>query len=46
MDSASACFLGVGILFLLTFAAIVLRSCSVKEKLKGEQAKYRMLEDD
>ena len=45
MDLASACYLGVTILFLLTFAAIVIRTYSGKEKIRGEEAKYRMMDD-
>jgi cbb3-type cytochrome oxidase subunit 3 len=46
MDLASAYYLGVTILFLLLFAAIVARTYSKKERTRGEQAKYRMMDDE
>jgi cbb3-type cytochrome oxidase subunit 3 len=46
MDSASAYYLGVTLLMFLVFAAIVARTYSGKRKESGEQAKYRMMDDD
>ena len=46
MDSASTYYLGVTILLFLIFAAIVVRTYSRKQRVRGEQAKYRMMEDD
>ena len=46
MDTASACYLGFTIALFLVFAGIVLRTLSPKRREEGEQAKYRMLDDD
>jgi len=46
MDLASACYLGFTILLFLLFAAIVARTLSPKRRAKGEQAKYRMMDDE
>ncbi|MBU5637776.1 cbb3-type cytochrome c oxidase subunit 3 [Geomonas sp. Red69] len=46
MDSASIYYLGVTLLLFLVFAAIVARTYSRKQKAKGEQPKYRMMDDD
>ena len=46
MDSASAYYLGVTVLLFLAFAAIVVRTYSKKQRVRGERAKYRMMEDD
>ena len=46
MDLASAFYLGFTILFLLVFIAIVLRTYGSKQKLRGEEPKYRMMDDD
>jgi hypothetical protein len=45
MDTASAYYLGSTLLMLLVFAAIVLRTYAAKRRVKGEAAKYRMMED-
>ncbi|HBG06408.1 MAG: hypothetical protein A2075_21915 [Geobacteraceae bacterium GWC2_58_44] len=46
MDIASAYYLGVTILLFLIFAAIVARTYSRKRRVSGEQAKYRMMDDE
>jgi hypothetical protein len=46
MDLASAYYLGVTILLCALFAAIVARTYSKKERVRGEAAKYRMMDDD
>jgi cbb3-type cytochrome oxidase subunit 3 len=46
MDIASAYYLGVSFLLLAVFAAIVVRTFSAKERTRGEQAKYRMMDDE
>ena len=46
MDIASVYYLGVTILMFLVFLAIVVRTYSAKRKVQGEEAKYRMMEDD
>lgn len=46
MDLASVYYLGVTILMFLLFAAIVARTYSGKRKVEGEQAKYRMMDDE
>jgi uncharacterized membrane protein YecN with MAPEG domain len=46
MDLASAYYLGFSVLFLLVFAAIVVRTYSSKQKVKGEEPKYRMMDDE
>jgi hypothetical protein len=46
MDQASCYYLGVTLLLFLAFAAIVVRTLSAKQKVKGEEAKYRMMADD
>jgi hypothetical protein len=46
MDSASIYYLGITILLFLIFAAIVARTCSRRNKEKGEAPKFRMMDDD
>lgn len=46
MDLASVYYLGVTILLFLVFAAIVARTYSKKQRVRGEAAKYRMMEDE
>ena len=46
MDLASVYYLGVTALMFLVFAAIVARTCRRKERQRGEEPKYRMMEDD
>jgi cbb3-type cytochrome oxidase subunit 3 len=46
MDLASIYYLGVTILLFLVFAAIVARTYSKKHKARGEEPKYRMMNDD
>ncbi|WP_224958303.1 cbb3-type cytochrome c oxidase subunit 3 [Geomonas subterranea] len=46
MDSASIYYLGVTLLLFLAFAAIVARTYSRKHKAKGEEPKFRMMDDD
>ena len=46
MDLASIYYLGVTILLFLIFAAIVARTYSKKHKARGEEPKYRMMDDD
>jgi len=46
MDLAGAYYLGVTILLFAAFAAIVARTLSGKRKVSGEQAKYRMMDDE
>ena len=46
MDMASAYYLGVTVLLLVVFAAIVARTCSRRRREKGEAPKYRMMEEE
>ena len=46
LDLASIYYLGVTILLFAAFAAIVVRTYSAKRKASGEEAKYRMMDDD
>lgn len=46
MDTASIYYLGVTLLLFLIFAAIVVRTYSRKRHAKGEEPKFRMMEDD
>lgn len=46
MDLASIFYLGVTLLFVLVFAAIAVRTFSRKRKIGGEQAKFRMMDDE
>lgn len=46
MDSASIYYLGVTLLLFLVFAVIVVRTYSKKRKAKGEEPKFRMMDDD
>ncbi|HYS42451.1 MAG TPA: cbb3-type cytochrome c oxidase subunit 3 [Geobacteraceae bacterium] len=46
MDMASVYYLGVTVLLLVVFAAIVARTCNRRRREKGEAPKYRMLEED
>jgi cbb3-type cytochrome oxidase subunit 3 len=46
MDLASAYYLGITILLFLVFAAIVAHTLSDKRKVSGEEAKYRMMDED
>ena len=45
MDIASIYYLGVSVLLFLAFIAIVARTYSKKQRVRGEQAKYRMMDD-
>jgi cbb3-type cytochrome oxidase subunit 3 len=46
MDLASAYYLGTTVLLFLVFAAIVARTYSAKRRVTGEEAKYRMMDED
>jgi hypothetical protein len=46
MDMASVYYLGVTILLCAVFAVIVAKTLSRKRKKKGEEPKYRMMDDD
>lgn len=46
MDIASAYYLAVTILLFIVFAAIVARTFSKKHQARGEEPKYRMMEDE
>jgi cbb3-type cytochrome oxidase subunit 3 len=46
MTTASACYLAFTFLLWILFVAIVLRSYNPRRKAKGEQPKYRMMEED
>jgi cbb3-type cytochrome oxidase subunit 3 len=46
MDLASILYLGVTFGLFVIFLLIVIRTYSKKRKEQGENAKYRMLEDD
>ena len=46
MDMASVYYLGVTVLMVVVFAAIVARTCSRRRREKGEAPKYRMMEED
>ena len=46
MDVASIYYLGVTIVLFLVFAAIVARTYGKKHKERGEQPKYRMMDDE
>jgi len=46
MDLASVYYLGVTILMFLVFMAIVARTYRKKERQRGEEPKYRMLDDE
>ncbi|MBU5615454.1 cbb3-type cytochrome c oxidase subunit 3 [Geomonas azotofigens] len=46
MDSASIYYLGVTLILFLVFAAIVARTYSRKHREKGEEPKFRMMDDD
>lgn len=46
MDWASIYYLGVTIGLFLIFAVIVARTYSKKHKARGEEPKYRMMDDD
>jgi cbb3-type cytochrome oxidase subunit 3 len=46
MDLASVYYLGTTILLFLIFVAIVLHTYSDKRKVSGEEAKYRMMDED
>lgn len=46
MDTASIYYLGVTIVLFLLFAAIVKRTYSKKHRERGEQPKYRMMDDE
>ena len=45
MDMASVYYLGVTIFLFLLFAVIVARTYSKKHRVKGEEPKYRMMDD-
>ncbi|GFO65139.1 cbb3-type cytochrome c oxidase subunit 3 [Geomonas paludis] len=46
MDSASIYYLGVTLILFLAFAAIVARTYSKRHRDKGEEPKFRMMDDD
>jgi len=46
MDIASIYYLGVTLLLFLIFVVIVARTYSKKRKVKGEEPKYRMMDDE
>ena len=46
MDTASVYYLGVTVILFVVFAIIVARVYSGKRKAKGEEPKYRMMEDE
>ncbi|QWV92290.1 cbb3-type cytochrome c oxidase subunit 3 [Geomonas oryzisoli] len=46
MDGASIYYLGVTLILFLVFAAIVVRTYSRKHREKGEEPKFRMMNDD
>ena len=46
MDMASVYYLGVTVLMVVVFAAIVARTCSGRRREKGEAPKYRMMEEE
>jgi cbb3-type cytochrome oxidase subunit 3 len=46
MDLASAYYLGTTIILFLVYAAIVAHTYSGKRKASGEEAKYRMMDED
>lgn len=46
MDLASIYYLGVTLFLFLVFAAIVARTYSKKHKVKGEEPKFRMMDDE
>ena len=46
MDIASAYYLGVTVLLFIVFTAIVARTFSKKHQARGEEPKYRMMEDE
>jgi len=46
MDMASVYYLGVTVLMVVVFAAIVARTCSRSRREKGEAPKHRMMEED
>ncbi len=46
MDLASIVYLGTTFVLFVVFAAIVVRTYSRKRRQRGEEAKYRMLDDD
>ena len=45
MDMASIYYLGVSVLLFLAFIAIVARTYSKKQRVRVEQAKYRVIDD-
>jgi len=45
MDMASVFYLGVTVLLFLIFVVIVARTYRGKNRVRGEEAKYRMMED-
>ncbi len=46
MDLASVYYLGTTIGMFAIFAMIVVKTCSRKQRDKGETPKYRMMEED
>jgi cbb3-type cytochrome oxidase subunit 3 len=46
MDVASIYYLGITILLFLVFLAIVVYTYSGDRKARGEEAKYRMMDED
>ncbi|WP_129127449.1 CcoQ/FixQ family Cbb3-type cytochrome c oxidase assembly chaperone [Geomonas oryzae] len=46
MDSASIYYLGVTLFLFIVFAAIVARTYRKAHQAKGEEPKFRMMDDD
>ncbi len=46
MDLATVYYLGMTILLFAVFAIIVAKTLNRKRKKKGEEPKYRMMDDD
>ena len=46
MDSASVYYLGVTFLMFVIFVGIVARTYSKKQRIVGENPKFRMMEED
>ncbi|MBJ6800637.1 cbb3-type cytochrome c oxidase subunit 3 [Geomonas propionica] len=46
MDSASIYYLGVTLILFLIFVVIVVRTYSKKHAVRGEEPKFRMMDDD
>ena len=46
MDTASIYYLGVTLILFIVFAAIVARTYRKSHRVKGEEPKFRMMDDD